>query len=123
MRIPRVGNEYWIQGTAHHKVAYRMHDACNLHVKGCGWWACIGVMARIYNGDVSIDSERKKTFQKQLQVVILRALIHGYLEPAKEAIDVLSSHFEEDPPHDGKQLLDFFLDKEGASSVRAMWPI
>lgn len=75
------------------------------------------IMATIYAGGGSRDREGKNALHKKLQVIILRAAFQGYLEVIQEAIEVLSSHYEEDQPHDGKQLLDFFPDKDSSPSV------
>lgn len=61
---------------------------------------------------------RKAPHQKQLQKIILRAIVHGHLEVVKETIKVLLSHFDENLPHDGKQSLDFFLEKDALVSAQ-----
>ena len=62
------------------------------------------------------EKERKKAVhQAKLQHVILNAVFNGHLDPTGEAIRVLSAHFGESLPHDGKQLLDFFPEKDGVS--------
>ena len=68
-------------------------------------------MASCRTGGGSRDGEGKEALHKKLRIVILRAAFQGYLEVIKEAVEVLLSHYDEDQPHDGKQLLDFFLDK------------
>ena len=52
---------------------------------------------------------------KRLQQIILRAVFNGHRHPASEAIQILSIHFDEGPPHDGRQLLDFFPEKDRVS--------
>ena len=71
----------------------------------------IDVMASCTAGFGSRDRAGKEALHKKLRVVILRAAFQGYSEVIKEAVEVLSSHYEEDRPRDGKQLLDFILDK------------
>ena len=62
------------------------------------------------------EKERKKALQqKKLQQIILRAVFNGHLDPTNEAIQILSAHFGESLPHDGKQLLDFFPEKDWVS--------
>ena len=64
------------------------------------------------------EKERKKAlYQLKLQHAILNAVFNGHLDPTSEAIRVLSAHFGESLPHDGKQLLDFFPEKDGVSFV------
>ena len=63
------------------------------------------------------DREKKALQQKKLREVILRAVADGHLEPLKEAIEVLARYFDDSQPHDGKQLLDFFPEKEEAVST------
>lgn len=66
------------------------------------------------------EKERKKALQqKKLQQIILRAIFNGHLDPTNEAIHVLSAHFGESLPHDGKQLLDFFPEKDWVSFKNA----
>ena len=56
---------------------------------------------------------RKKALQlRELQQIILRAVYNGYFDPTSEAINVLAAHFGEGLPHDGRQLLDFFPEKD-----------
>ena len=67
------------------------------------------------------EKERKKALQlKKLQQIILRAVFNGHRHPASEAIQILSAHFDEGPPHDGRQLLDFFPEKDRVSFFRTM---
>ena len=62
------------------------------------------------------EKERKKALQlKRLQQIILRAVFNGHFDPTSEAIKVLSAHFGASLPHDGKQLLDFFPEKDRVS--------
>ena len=65
--------------------------------------------------------EREKThYRRGLERAILRGVFHGYVEEVKDAVSVLATHFSEHP-HDGKQLLDFFPDKESYSLVSKPW--
>lgn len=59
----------------------------------------------------------KKKQRKHLELAILRGVYHGYVEEVEVAVEVLSTHFSERQAHDGKQLLDFFPDKEDRSSA------
>ena len=68
----------------------------------------------LYGGGTNY--ERKRLLHRRIERAILTGVICGYVEEVKEAVDVLSTHFSEHP-HDGKQLLDFFPDKESYSSV------
>ena len=64
------------------------------------------------------EKERKKALQlKKLQQIILRAVFNGHFDPTSEAIKVLSVHFGDSLPHDGRQLLDFFPEKDRVSFI------
>ena len=59
------------------------------------------------------EKARKKALQlSKLQQIILRAVYNGHFDPISEAIKVLAAHFGEGLPHDGRQLLDFFPEKD-----------
>ena len=59
------------------------------------------------------EKARKKALQlRKLQQIILRAVYNGHFDSTSEAIEVLAAHFSEGLPHDGRQLLDFFPEKD-----------
>ena len=62
------------------------------------------------------EKRKKKAFQQKLQELILKAAFNGHLDPASEAIRVLTTQFDDSLPHDGKQLLDYFPQKDLVSS-------
>ena len=65
----------------------------------------------------SFSSEKKKkVFQQKLQQLILKAAFNGHLDPTSEAIRVLTTHFDDSQRHDGKQLLDYFPEKDQVRS-------
>ena len=62
------------------------------------------------------EKARKEILQlKKLQQIILRAVYNGHFDPTSKAIEVLTAHFSEGLPHDGRQLLDFFPEKDRVS--------
>ena len=73
--------------------------------------AHIIIMAGFYG-----EKEKRKALQlKKLEQIILRAVFNGRFDPTSEAIKLLSAHFGESVPHDGRQLLDFFPEKDRVS--------
>ena len=62
------------------------------------------------------EKERRKALQlKKLEQIILRSVFNGHFDPTNKAIRLLSAHFGESVPHDGRQLLDFFPSRDWVS--------
>ena len=85
----------------------------------------VGVRSQVLHSIMAnYDGETRKDLQqKKLQKVILRAVFNGHIDPVRDAIEVLSKYFGEDLPHDGKQLLDFFPEKDRYSLVSVTYKL